>query len=79
MKRDIEPWYKRAACIGLGDLFDLDTPRDRGAPHLRLLKSICDECPVINECLQESLEFEEEYGFRGGLSPDQRRRKYGLR
>lgn len=72
-------WTYWAACSGLGELFDLDTPKDRGAPHLRLLKRICDSCPVFDECLADTLKFEDEYTFRAGMSPIERARRYGIK
>jgi len=76
-------WYDRAACKGLSEFFDTDCG-DNSIPQdqLTLMKKICGSCPVIEECLQDSLDFSEEYTFRAGLTASQRKklmRKLGIK
>ncbi|NBW17084.1 MAG: WhiB family transcriptional regulator [Caulobacteraceae bacterium] len=39
----------------------------------RYAKSLCGECPIIDECRMYALEAEEPYGIWGGLTPEERR------
>lgn len=38
----------------------------------QLAKEICSECPVLEQCRQHSLTFQEAFGTWGGLSEDDR-------
>ena len=37
-------------------------------------RSICNVCPVKEECLEDAMISKERYGMRGGLTPIERRR-----
>jgi WhiB family redox-sensing transcriptional regulator len=69
-----ENWQSKAICNGLTNLFygpiaERPQARDR---RERQAKQICDECPVVKQCLEFALE-NDEYGFWGGKSEEERR------
>jgi len=39
----------------------------------QIAKSLCQTCPIIEECRMYALEAKEEYGIWGGLDPEERR------
>lgn len=71
-------WTKQAKCVGMWELFDEPT----AAQFHKIVKPICDSCPVKDLCLQSALEEETEdgrpvgpqfrAGVRGGLRPRER-------
>lgn len=68
-------WHDRAACKGLSEFFDMDSgeasiPRD----ELAMMRKICASCPVLEECLADTLHFSDEYTFRAGYTPSERKR-----
>lgn len=71
-----ENWYDSTPCRGLHEMFDLDPDERRGVDHdaVKLCLTICDACPVRMECLLDALQYFEQEGIRGGLSPNQRRK-----
>jgi WhiB family redox-sensing transcriptional regulator len=76
-------WYERAACKGLSEFFDTDCG-DSSIPHdqLVMMKKICAGCPVLEECLADTLHFSDEYTFRAGMTATERKRlmrKLGIR
>lgn len=36
-------------------------------------KKVCDRCPIVSQCLEYALEYEEKFGFWGGLTERQLR------
>jgi WhiB family redox-sensing transcriptional regulator len=75
------PWRQSAACAGVDpELFHPDRgPGERKA--MAAAKSICANCPVQRECLEDALEQDDRYGIWGGLLPDEReqlRRERGM-
>lgn len=73
----MKTWMQQANCKGLDPLFDLEHPQDRTKNHLQYLTATCLACPVINECLQDAIDMEDWWTFRGGLLPEQREAIYG--
>jgi WhiB family redox-sensing transcriptional regulator len=65
-------WRDQAACAGYDTkLFYAESgSRDERAIAL----SVCQRCPVRNECLEEALTVPERFGIWGGLTELQRRR-----
>lgn len=67
-------WMSRAACKGMDT--NLFFP-ERGDTHsVRLAKSVCAGCPVIEECGEYGKA--ERFGFWGGMGV-RRRRNYPIR
>lgn len=68
-------WKDQASCIGLWEDFDFD--EEVGAPDIAkitMLKRICNECPVFEKCAEDAIEYSDEYTFRAGMTPKERRR-----
>lgn len=66
-------WMEDALCRSVGG--DHWFPDDYGSgTEYRMAKAICQQCPVINECLQMALDGNERSGLWGGLSPMERRK-----
>lgn len=72
-------WWEKAICKGMG--FDLffpppyplaETNSERTRRESRA-KVICRQCPVKQQCLQDSLVWGDD-GVRGGTTPSERRR-----
>ena len=63
-------WADRAACRG----YDLSLFFSEAALNVQEAKAICRGCPVVDECLAETLRAEvtPRYGICGGLTPDER-------
>lgn len=62
-------WQRRSACRGS----DLDfVPEDGSRKSEHRAKQICRVCPVIDECLDYALQFNEA-GIWGGMTPNERR------
>lgn len=61
------PWRDGAACLGLDG-----EPFFGKSPHAA--KAICQQCFVIEDCLNYALTARIEFGIWGGLSPRERRR-----
>jgi WhiB family redox-sensing transcriptional regulator len=69
-----ENWQSEARCNGLTNLF-YGPVAERPDARLRRetkAKRICDECLVVKQCLEFALE-NDEYGFWGGKSEEERR------
>lgn len=68
------PWMGRAACRGTATAKFYP---ERGASSYEPLRKLCAACPVRAECLEDALVYETDpahaYGFRAGLTVDQRR------
>ncbi len=70
-------WHRHALCAGLDpDLFF----HSLGRTPWQEARNICQQCPVTDDCLDDALEMEAgvsvryRYGFRGGISPEERAR-----
>ena len=62
-------WRDSAACADIPcEVFFPDT-RTTGDPYAEA-RTICAGCPVVAECLEDALNHEE-WGMRGGLTPDE--------
>lgn len=83
MSEELAPWWEAAACKGLSEFFDMD----RGEASIsngdiQFMRRICKTCPALNECLEDTLAFSDEFTFRAGMTPSQRRklmRKLGIK
>lgn len=63
-------WMERAACNGVGPVPFFDDHRHDFASA----RALCEACPVRAECLAEALATPgQQWGFRGGLTQDERR------
>ena len=74
-------WQSQAACRGMDTTAFFHPPRERGKTRTRRIavaKQICEQCPVIDECLQHALRVREPYGVWGGLSEEERARLLGV-
>lgn len=71
-------WQDDAACKGMdSEIFYPNVVEERADDHWQDFveaKSICANCPVRLNCLNESLENREPDGVWGGLTPRERRR-----
>lgn len=68
-------WLQRASCVGLWDFFDVDEgDLTINGITLKTLEKICAECPVFQECLNDTMFFADEYTFRAGMLPTHRRK-----
>jgi hypothetical protein len=76
-----QDWRDRAKCFLLGIdpnfFFPERKPGASTANQARGIKELCSGCPVKEECLEDSIKTEtlsnHGMGFRGGLSPDERK------
>ena len=72
-----QPWQERAACAGeIGVLFYPPMRAEKKAVRLRREAhaiSVCQQCPVREECLQYAIDHDERYGIWGGLTDRERR------
>ena len=66
-------WMERALCAQVDP--ELFYPEIGG--DARPARRICQACPVIDQCLQHSLDTEEEHGVWGGLTRTERRKLRG--
>jgi hypothetical protein len=62
LSSDLGRWWEEAACFGEWKLFDSTKSDDR-----KIASSICADCPVRWECLQDSLNRQDRHGFHGGV------------
>lgn len=80
-------WIEKAACRGIAHNPDFnpdedpfyDPPeREDGGDKWEYARALCDRCPVKQACLDDALRLEHKgqarEGFRGGHTPNQRRR-----
>lgn len=75
MSEDLAEWWESAACKGLSEFFDMDSgeasvPRD----EILMMRNICKGCPALQECLADTLYYSDEYTFRAGMTPSERKR-----
>jgi len=73
------PWDEHAACNGHdGDLWFPDIPRgpkpDNTPDPWANARTICNTCPVKDDCLEHALSNDERHGMWGGTTPEERRR-----
>lgn len=78
---DVPDWRDSAACRGLDpvDAFRIFFPPLVGGRQsiYTEARSFCGRCPVVGECLDEAILFNDRDGFRGGLSAVARVRMRG--
>ncbi len=67
---DVVTWQERAACADVD--VELFFPVKEADPALEA-KEVCARCPVLAECLDESLAKRHAYGVWGGLTERERR------
>lgn len=72
---DDRSWTQFAACAGLEEFFDMDAgeaclPRE----EIKMMRAICKGCPALEECLADTLHYSDEYTFRAGMTPSERKR-----
>jgi WhiB family redox-sensing transcriptional regulator len=67
-----QPWRSAAACRGLDPLifYPLTDEDDDAEPA----KSVCEQCPVREACLEHALGAREKEGVWGGATERERRR-----
>lgn len=70
-----ENWTMQASCVGLWEYFDADYRNELPDPSDTepMMKQICASCPVFEQCLQDTLLYSDEYGFRAGMFAKERR------
>ena len=66
----VEAWEKEAACRGL----DTDSFYPEKDDSIGIPKRVCRACPVRLDCLEHALRLDDQFGIRGGLTPEERRR-----
>jgi len=72
---DDDGWRDRAACRCTdADLFFPAGSTGDAIEQIRAAKAVCRACPVRTECLQFSLESNQEAGIWGGKDEDERRK-----
>ena len=67
-------WVGRAVCAQEDpELFFPHGDRGPAAQQIEDAKSVCQTCPVINECLAYALQTDQDFGVWGGHSESERR------
>lgn len=61
-------------CTNFPDLFFGDSAAGAAHTDIRMAKTLCQQCPITNECLTYALEAKEEWGVWGGMSTQERKR-----
>lgn len=69
-------WRLLAKCRGSSPAVFYPEHDNRDSRPVRLAKAICATCPVSRECLADAIETMEQYGIRGGTTPEERGTKY---
>ncbi|MGS0684493.1 WhiB family transcriptional regulator [Nakamurella sp. GG22] len=75
-------WQNQAACRGMDSstfYHPTGEPIDVRGNRIAAAKIICNQCPVITECLDHALRVREPYGIWGGLSEAERADLLGVR
>lgn len=70
-------WQESAACrYWPSEIFEPDDHRTPPDEAWELPRSVCADCPAITACLEDALTpgRRADFGMRGGLTPDERRR-----
>lgn len=63
-------WMRYASCAeSVGDIWFPET----NSPNTKTAKAICNDCPVIDSCLNYALENRFNDGIWGGLTPNERK------
>ena len=68
-------WQYQGACREVDDTLFFHPEGERGNTRRKrdeAAKAICSECPVVQECREQSLRVREPYGVWGGLSEEER-------
>jgi WhiB family redox-sensing transcriptional regulator len=60
-------------CQNFPDTFFPEGGEIKRREDTQIAKSLCQTCPIIEECTMYALEAREEFGIWGGLDPDERR------
>jgi hypothetical protein len=71
----IPEWHRYAKCVGV-NLKVFFPDYNGGEKTFAVARSICNECPVIAECLDAQLKlesFEDQWGMFGGRTPQERK------
>ncbi|WP_353651901.1 WhiB family transcriptional regulator [Mycobacterium sp. 852013-50091_SCH5140682] len=71
-------WRVRARCRGedLGLFFHPDGERGHARRRRQeLAKQLCAQCPVVPQCREHAVAYEEAFGIWGGLTEDERSRQ----
>jgi WhiB family redox-sensing transcriptional regulator len=75
-------WRLEAYCKGKDtNLFYPEIGTKGAAEQTKTMKSFCALCKVSAECLQTAIEYDEQFGIWGGLTPKERsrvRREYSV-
>ena len=72
---DLWEWQFEGACRKVDPTLFFHPEGERGAARRRraeAAKAVCATCPVMKQCLEQSLAVREPYGVWGGLSEDER-------
>lgn len=67
-----DEWRTKAACKGV-DPNEFFTTEEK---RVRVMKQLCDSCPVKSECLQFALTNDIAWGIYGGMTPKERNRTF---
>jgi WhiB family redox-sensing transcriptional regulator len=60
-------------CQNFPDTFFPEGGEIKRREDTQIAKSLCQSCPIIEDCRMYALEAREEFGIWGGLDPDERR------
>jgi WhiB family redox-sensing transcriptional regulator len=71
-------WREKGACWGITispetDYWYPEEDDEDKALKIETAKAICSQCPVLDECFEYALEYEDEFGIWGGKTPRERR------
>lgn len=69
-------WQLSARCRGTDPAVFFHPDGERGARRRQRKQNaerFCAQCPVVTQCLEYSLRFQEPYGIWGGIAEDERR------
>lgn len=75
-------WRAKAACLSVDPelFFPVGEPGSKAYERdAQPARAVCARCPVLVECLEDSLRIGEKWGIRGGLDPDERGQQFGKR
>lgn len=68
----VHSWREVAACNNRTDVSFFPMPDDLGA--INEAKAVCEDCPVVDDCLQFAIETNQPDGIWGGLTVKERAR-----
>ena len=76
--RNVEPnkgnWREQAACKGQPIELFFPERGGEGVTNTRKAREFCRICPVVEECLEYGLQFNDRHGVYGNTTPMQRRK-----